>query len=309
MLLAVAVCWSSSSTIAARDLKLTLLSGAADVDAEDDELVVESCALVVALDPAAEVGTVKNADDSERTPALDPLRSCCCCDDVEAAGDGDGDKETDDAEPLSLTSNLDSDGCCELSPGDVSFALAVSLSDLVFLSSSARSDCRIASSIISSSRSSTRATLCLPLAPSAPFPLSLPSPTLDEEPLFPMVSTRIIRRLRPPRRKAERLLLCPDPAASLPNMYAAVCSAVAAAERRKACARASASFFAQSGRTRSVVMTLGAVADRDVARRRIALEGDADSGAPDVADVANDVVDDTADVALRSAESGVDGDA
>jgi hypothetical protein len=180
---------------------------------------------------------------------------------------------------------------------------------LAFLSSSARSDCRIASSIMSSSRSSTRATRCLPLAPSAWLPLSLPSPILGNAPLFPIESTKIIRRLRPPRRRAERLLPCPDPEASLPNMYAAVCSAVAAAERRRACARASANFFAQSGRTRSVVMTFGAVADRDVARRRIALDGDTDSGAPDPAEGVNDVVDETADVALRSADSGVDGDA
>lgn len=50
--------------------------------------------------------------------------------------------------------------------------------------------------------------------------------------------------------------------------YAAVCKAVAAAERRAAWARAFVSFCAQSGRMRSVVTTFGSVADRDVARRR-----------------------------------------
>lgn len=41
---------------------------------------------------------------------------------------------------------------------------------------------------------------------------------------------------------------------------------MAAADRRRACALASASFFAQSGRTRSVVITVGADADREVVR-------------------------------------------
>lgn len=50
--------------------------------------------------------------------------------------------------------------------------------------------------------------------------------------------------------------------------YAAVCRAVAAADLRAACARAFASFWAQSGRTLSVVITLGSVADKEVARRR-----------------------------------------
>ena len=45
-------------------------------------------------------------------------------------------------------------------------------------------------------------------------------------------------------------------------------SAVAAADRLRACARASDNFLAQSGRTLSVVMTEGAVADSDVALRR-----------------------------------------
>jgi hypothetical protein len=42
----------------------------------------------------------------------------------------------------------------------------------------------------------------------------------------------------------------------LPIIYAALCKAVAAAALRKACDFASASFFAQSGRTISVVMTV-----------------------------------------------------
>ena len=47
-----------------------------------------------------------------------------------------------------------------------------------------------------------------------------------------------------------------------------MCRAVAAAERRAACALALASFWAQSGRILSVVMTLGSVAEREVALRR-----------------------------------------
>ena len=46
--------------------------------------------------------------------------------------------------------------------------------------------------------------------------------------------------------------------------YAAVCRAVAAADRRAACALAVASLVAQSGRTLSVVTTSGAFADKDV---------------------------------------------
>jgi hypothetical protein len=46
--------------------------------------------------------------------------------------------------------------------------------------------------------------------------------------------------------------------------YAAVCKAVAAAERRAACARAVASLDAQSGRILSVVTTSGALAEIDV---------------------------------------------
>jgi hypothetical protein len=49
-------------------------------------------------------------------------------------------------------------------------------------------------------------------------------------------------------------------------MYAALWRAVAAADRRSACALASASFFAQSGLTRSVVITVGADADKEVVR-------------------------------------------
>lgn len=46
--------------------------------------------------------------------------------------------------------------------------------------------------------------------------------------------------------------------------YAAVCKAVAAAERRAACARAVDNFDAQSGRILSVVTTSGALAEIDV---------------------------------------------
>ena len=51
--------------------------------------------------------------------------------------------------------------------------------------------------------------------------------------------------------------------------YAAVCKAVAAADRLAALARAVASFCAQSGRILSVVITPGASADKEVARRRV----------------------------------------
>lgn len=50
--------------------------------------------------------------------------------------------------------------------------------------------------------------------------------------------------------------------------YAAVCNAVAAADRRAAWARAVASFVAQSGRILSVVITSGALAEREVPRLR-----------------------------------------
>lgn len=46
--------------------------------------------------------------------------------------------------------------------------------------------------------------------------------------------------------------------------YAAVCRAVAAAERLAACARAVASFEAQSGRILSIVTTSGALAEIEV---------------------------------------------
>lgn len=48
--------------------------------------------------------------------------------------------------------------------------------------------------------------------------------------------------------------------------YAAVCSAVAAADLRAACALAVASLLAQSGRILSVVTTSGALADSEVPR-------------------------------------------
>lgn len=53
-----------------------------------------------------------------------------------------------------------------------------------------------------------------------------------------------------------------------PMRKAAVCNAVAAAARRAWWFRCAASLVAQSGRTRSVVMTLGALADRDCVRLR-----------------------------------------
>jgi hypothetical protein len=72
-------------------------------------------------------------------------------------------------------------------------------------------------------------------------------------------------------------------------MYAALCKAVAAAALRKACDFASASFFAQSGRTISVVITVLSVTASDVALLR-----------PGPAEVGEfrDEVEDIADVAL-----------
>ena len=57
--------------------------------------------------------------------------------------------------------------------------------------------------------------------------------------------------------------------------YAAVWRAVAAADRRAACALALANFVAQSGRTLSVVITVGSLAERDVALRRPVIGGEA----------------------------------
>jgi hypothetical protein len=68
--------------------------------------------------------------------------------------------------------------------------------------------------------------------------------------------------------------------------YAAVCKAVAAADLRAACARALASFVAQSGLILSVVITEGALADKEVARRREPAPGDDPS--EDEEDIADD---------------------
>jgi hypothetical protein len=71
-------------------------------------------------------------------------------------------------------------------------------------------------------------------------------------------------------------------------MYAALCRAVAAAALRKACDFASASFFAQSGRTVSVVMTVLSVTASDVALLRPgpAAVGEFKDEVEDIADVA-----------------------
>lgn len=71
--------------------------------------------------------------------------------------------------------------------------------------------------------------------------------------------------------------------------------AVAAADRRAACARAFVSFWAQSGRILSVVTTFGSLADRDVARRR---PGTVEVG---FADDSDDVDDDMGDARLAAA--------
>lgn len=54
----------------------------------------------------------------------------------------------------------------------------------------------------------------------------------------------------------------------LPIIYAALCNAVAAAALLRACAFASESFLAQSGRTISVVITVLSLAAREVALLR-----------------------------------------
>ena len=70
--------------------------------------------------------------------------------------------------------------------------------------------------------------------------------------------------------------------------YAAVCRAVAAAERRAACALAAANFVAQSGLILSVVMTSGAFAEREVPLRR--------PGPGDIPEEDIDVCEDLADM-------------
>jgi hypothetical protein len=81
-------------------------------------------------------------------------------------------------------------------------------------------------------------------------------------PLAPgLLSPRLLpKRLRPPKAK-PRLSAVP-----FPIRYAAVCRAVAAADRRAKCDLAFASFVAQSGRTLSVVMTVEAFAEIEVVR-------------------------------------------
>jgi hypothetical protein len=69
-----------------------------------------------------------------------------------------------------------------------------------------------------------------------------------------------------------------------------LCSAVAAADLLRACALASANFFAQSGLTISVVITVLSVTAREVARLRPV--GDVIPGE------FNEEVDDMADVAV-----------
>lgn len=69
--------------------------------------------------------------------------------------------------------------------------------------------------------------------------------------------------------------------------YAAVCKAVAAAARRAACARAAANLVAQSGRILSVVITSGALADKEVPRL---LPGPGDN-VPDEIEVWDDLAD------------------
>jgi hypothetical protein len=79
----------------------------------------------------------------------------------------------------------------------------------------------------------------------------------------------------------------------LPKTYAALCRAVAAADLLNTFARASANFFAQSGRTRSVVTTFEEVAEREVALLRVwfcrpVLWRDVDEDMADVAALRNE---------------------
>lgn len=99
----------------------------------------------------------------------------------------------------------------------------------------------------------------------------------------------LARRLRPSPKFRESLGLFEL------TKYAAVWRAVAAADRRAACARAFVSFWAQSGRILSVVTTFGSLADRDVARRR---PGTVEVG---FADDSDDVDDDMGDARLAAA--------
>lgn len=87
-------------------------------------------------------------------------------------------------------------------------------------------------------------------------------------------SKLVVESSRPPFEssvpaRALRLDKGPCELPELPIIKAAVCNAVAAADRRAAWDRASANFFAQSGLIVSVVMTLGALTERDWPRRRL----------------------------------------
>ena len=84
---------------------------------------------------------------------------------------------------------------------------------------------------------------------------------------------------------AKRLSCC----CRLPIIYAALCSAVAAAALRRAWDLASESFFAQSGRTMSVVTTVLSFTASDVARLRVGdvrLVGELSDDVDDMAEVA-----------------------
>lgn len=76
-----------------------------------------------------------------------------------------------------------------------------------------------------------------------------------------LLSPRLLPKRLLPLKAKPRLSAAP-----FPIKYAAVCRAVAAADRRAKCDRAFASLVAQSGRTLSVVMTVEALADIEVVR-------------------------------------------
>lgn len=107
------------------------------------------------------------------------------------------------------------------------------------------------------------------------------------EPFRPPIESSAVALRIPRRAKLNPRESPPEPFEFI--RYAAVCRAVAAADRRAAWARALASFWAQSGRTLSVVTTDGSVTDNEVARRRPGM------GATIFADD-NDEVDDTGEV-------------
>jgi len=84
------------------------------------------------------------------------------------------------------------------------------------------------------------------------------------------LSAPVPRRSTARRPKPAKFLPSDEPL-RLPIRYAAACNAVAAADLRAMFALAVASFIAQSGRTLSVVITMGELAEIEVVLRRFAV--------------------------------------